>query len=74
MNYTKSIYNGYNYEVRTNILNAANYGVPQTRRRLVIHGVRRDVYKKLVKKDNKFGFPLSTHVNPVSNKQSNVPP
>lgn len=35
------------YYVEYATLNAADYGVPQMRKRLVLHGVRRDVYEKL---------------------------
>lgn len=32
-----------NYEVQYKVLNAANYGVPQTRERVIIVGVRKDI-------------------------------
>ena len=31
------------YEVQYKVLNAANYGVPQTRERVIIVGVRKDI-------------------------------
>ena len=37
------------YHIDKSILNAADYGVPQTRKRLVLHGVRRPVYEVLKK-------------------------
>ncbi len=35
------------YYLEYDILNAADYGVPQTRKRLVLHGVRKDIYVQL---------------------------
>lgn len=35
------------YEIEYNILNAADYGVPQTRKRLVLHGIRKDLKRSL---------------------------
>lgn len=49
------------YEVRFDVLNAVNYGVPQTRKRLVLHGVRKDVYKKMIAKNINIDFPKQTH-------------
>ncbi|MFL0164761.1 DNA cytosine methyltransferase [Candidatus Clostridium helianthi] len=49
------------YEIRFDVLNAVNYGVPQTRKRLVLHGVRRDVYKKMIAKNIDVEFPKETH-------------
>jgi DNA (cytosine-5)-methyltransferase 1 len=43
-----------NYEVSVELLNAANYGVAQTRERVFIVGVRRDL-------NTKFSFPEPTH-------------
>ncbi|MDR0979195.1 MAG: DNA cytosine methyltransferase [Lachnospiraceae bacterium] len=38
------------YYIEFETLNAADYGVPQIRKRLVLHGVRKDVYKVLMDK------------------------
>lgn len=45
---------GLGYKVRYQILNAANYGVPQTRQRVIIVGVRNDI-------DFTFEYPRPTH-------------
>lgn len=42
------------YRVKWKILNAADYGVPQTRQRVIIIGVRNDV-------DFEYNYPLPTH-------------
>jgi len=39
-----------------NLVNMANYGVPQTRQRVIIIGQRKDLGEKL-----KFQFPIPTH-------------
>lgn len=36
-----------NYHVEYDTLNAADYGVPQIRKRLVLHGIRNDVYSNI---------------------------
>lgn len=43
-----------NYQVQFRLLNAANYGVPQTRERVIIVGVRNDI-------DYTFEYPTQTH-------------
>ncbi|MDQ0176454.1 DNA cytosine methyltransferase [Bacillus chungangensis] len=43
-----------NYNVTTNIVNAANYGVPQKRERVFIIGVRNDL-------NINYAFPMQTH-------------
>lgn len=40
------------YYVEYDTLNAADYGVPQTRKRLVLHGIRKDIYDIIIPKDN----------------------
>lgn len=49
------------YAICKAILNAADYGVPQLRKRFVLHGVRVDVHKELVKYGVDFGLPQPTH-------------
>lgn len=43
------------------ILNAADYGVPQTRERFVLHAVRKDIYRELKKDGFSFELPSATH-------------
>ena len=51
-----------NYHVEYDTLNAADYGVPQIRKRLVLHGIRNDVYYNLGLDKVKTGIlPLPTH-------------
>jgi DNA (cytosine-5)-methyltransferase 1 len=47
-------YVGSKYNVQFKLINAANYGVPQTRERVVIIGIRSDL-------DYSWDFPLETH-------------
>lgn len=49
------------YKVFAKVLNAANYGVPQTRMRFVLHAVRCDVYDELQKANIPFDLPIATH-------------
>jgi len=49
-----AFYEGVCYDVQFRLLNAANYGVPQTRERVFIVGVRSDLGKK-------WSFPVATH-------------
>jgi DNA (cytosine-5)-methyltransferase 1 len=42
------------YKVKINVLNAADYGVPQERKRIFIVGIRNDI-------DIEYNFPLPTH-------------
>ncbi|MBN3032674.1 MAG: DNA cytosine methyltransferase [Candidatus Saganbacteria bacterium] len=46
------------YNVRYKVLNAADYGVPQLRERVIIMGVRKDVLKEVE-------FPAPTHRDPL---------
>lgn len=49
------------YKVIHNILNAANYGVPQLRKRFVLHAVRLDIQKELAQCGFEFELPQATH-------------
>lgn len=49
------------YIVFKDLLNAADYGVPQIRKRFVLHAVRKDIYKKLNFYGFDFGLPKATH-------------
>ena len=49
------------YIVCEEILNAANYGVPQLRKRFVLHAVRKDLKKELDKYGFVFSLPKETH-------------
>lgn len=58
------------YELAFDVLNCADYGIPQTRKRLVLHGIRRDAYNLLRAADNTFAIslPHATHTHtPVIN-------
>lgn len=49
------------YIVQYDTLNAADYGVPQIRKRLVLHGIRKDIYEILSKENNELTLiPLQT--------------
>lgn len=52
------------YECTFDVLNAADYGVPQTRKRLVLHGVRKDIYAVMLKMGQDIMLPEKTHRNP----------
>lgn len=49
------------YLIRKAVLNAADYGVPQVRKRFVLHGVRMDVYRKLQAAGIDIALPAPTH-------------
>lgn len=49
------------YYVKENILNAADYGVPQVRKRFVLHAVRKDINKELESIGFVFDLPKVTH-------------
>ncbi len=53
------------YEVDYEILLAPNYGVPQSRERVFIIGIREDVAKKIKKKNNNFKFPFPKHTHSI---------
>lgn len=46
------------------VLNAADYGVPQTRKRLVLHGIRKDLIPIVTKKGLELSLPEKTYRNP----------
>lgn len=52
---------GKHYYVREDVLNAANYGVPQARKRFVLHAVRNDINEELKKVGFVFDLPKATH-------------
>jgi DNA (cytosine-5)-methyltransferase 1 len=49
------------YLVVEGILNSADYGVPQIRKRFVLHAVRKDIHKELIDSGFQFGLPKPTH-------------
>lgn len=49
------------YYVVSDILNAADYGVPQLRRRFVLHAVRKDILEELTAAGYEFVLPPPTH-------------
>ena len=49
------------YIVVKDVLNAADFGVPQTRKRFVLHAVREDVYERLQAMGLTFNLPQPTH-------------
>ncbi|MFQ7270265.1 MAG: DNA cytosine methyltransferase [Clostridium sp.] len=56
-----------NYCVKENILNAADYGVPQVRKRFVLHAVRHDIEKELKMIGFSFDLPKATYDKNGSN-------
>lgn len=52
---------GKEYIVVDSILNAADFGVPQARKRFVLHAVRNDINDELIKYGFDFGLPQATH-------------
>lgn len=59
------------YECVYDVLNAADYGVPQTRKRLVLHGIRKDLFDDVKKEDLSLSLPVRTHKAP--NQKGNLP-
>ncbi len=49
------------YYVIKKVLNAADYGVPQARKRFVLHAVRMDIYRQLSARGISFDLPKPTH-------------
>lgn len=56
------------YEVEYAVLNAADYGVPQMRQRIIIVGTRKDIQPKIVLP------PPKTHVDPNTKETSGLKP
>lgn len=55
------------YFVIKDVLNAADYGVPQSRKRFVMHAVRWDIYERLQSSNYVFNLPQATHNRNGSN-------
>jgi len=49
------------YVVVDDILNSADYGVPQIRKRFVLHAVRIDIHEELIESGFEFRLPQATH-------------
>ena len=49
------------YYIAYSILNAADFGVPQLRKRFVLHAVRKDIYDELMNCGVQFTLPPATH-------------
>lgn len=49
------------YHIKEAVLNAADFGVPQARKRFVLHAVRNDINEELNKVGFAFGLPEVTH-------------
>lgn len=60
------------YYLQYDTLNAANYGVPQVRKRLVMHGIRYDVYSRLLNafpEELKYILPTQTHYDKANDNK-----
>lgn len=51
------------YIVKDDILNSADYGVPQIRKRFVLHAVHMDIHDELIEENFIFELPKATHSN-----------
>lgn len=62
------------YEINSDILNCADYGIPQKRKRLVLHGIRRDAFQLLKKSipDFTVALPQATHSETPNNQHNNT--
>lgn len=56
------------YRVQHQVINAADYGAPQMRKRVIIFGIRNDII------DQSYFPPLPTHADPLTIKQPNLTP
>ena len=54
------------YNVYHKVINSKDYGIPQSRERLYIIGIRKDFLKKNKKNKKKFQFPLKKPMKPLS--------
>lgn len=57
----KQISPNQNYFICKDVLNAADFGVPQLRKRFVLHGIRMDIYNELRVCGLDFYLPKATH-------------
>lgn len=62
------------YAIISAVINCADFGVPQTRKRLVLHGIRKDVYALLIQHNPNFkiALPEQTHTQD-QNDQTKMP-
>lgn len=51
----------FRYKVIKDVVNAADYGVPQTRKRFVLHAVRFDIYEEMNRRGIQLILPIPTH-------------
>lgn len=49
------------YEIVCGVVNAADYGVPQLRKRFVLHAARKDVFESMRKLNLQLTMPIQTH-------------
>ncbi len=49
------------YFVKADVVNAADYGVPQLRKRFVLHAVRKDIYEQMQNESINLSLPQPTH-------------
>tara|TARA_B100001057_G_C22842715_1_gene947736 strand:+ start:1348 stop:2376 length:1029 start_codon:yes stop_codon:yes gene_type:complete len=64
LNFLKKISKKLGYSINYKILNCANYGIPQTRKRFICVGFK--------SKTKKFEFPKETHINPEHENPNNL--
>lgn len=63
------------YEITSDVLNCADYGIPQTRKRLVLHGIRKDVLEiiKSTHTDFELHLPSATHTEHPDENDTRLP-